>query len=91
MTTDLLDRPALVAGSLQLGPKLFEFQSFNDWVNHAQTAWKRAGVRSDHTLCIDTKGRHCAIGRDFMIARDDGSFPVSVYLRREDLKEVVNG
>ena len=23
MTTDLLDRPALVAGSLQLGPKLF--------------------------------------------------------------------
>mgnify|MGYP000408478291 CR=1 FL=1 len=68
-----------------LGPKLFSFTSFAHWVNHAQHAWRDAGVSVHHTLCIDAKGRHCFIGRDFMIARDDGSFPVTVHWRREDL------
>lgn len=79
------------AETLNLGPKLFEFATFSGWANHAQTAWKAAGVSVHHTLCIDAKGRHCYIGRDFMIARDDGSFPVSVHLRRADLQEVARG
>lgn len=73
--------------AVQLGPKLFEFETFNCWVNHAQRAWKAADVSVHHTLCIDAKGRHCYIGRDFMVARDDGTFPVAVHLRRDDLKE----
>lgn len=72
-----------------LGPKLFSFATFGHWVNHAQTAWKMAGVSVHHTLCIDAKGRHCYIGRDFMIARNEGSFPVDVHLRRADLASEV--
>lgn len=79
-----------MADTVQLGPKLFEFHSFSNWANHAQTAWKKAGVSVHHTLCIDAKGRHCYIGRDFMIARDEGAFPVSVHLRRVDLQEVAH-
>ncbi len=73
--------------AVQLGRQLFAFQTFSDWANNAQHAWKAAGVSVHHTLCIDAKGRHCYIGRDFMVARDDGTFPVAVHLRRDDLKE----
>lgn len=70
---------------LNLGPKLFEFGSFVSWVNHAQRAWEKHGVRSEDTLCIDAAGRICRIGRDFMKARDEGRFPVAVYLMRDDM------
>lgn len=73
--------------ALKLGPKLFQFATFGGWVNHAQRAWKEIGVRSDDTLCIDAKGRVCSIGRDFMIARDEGAFPVSVHLKRDDMPQ----
>lgn len=70
---------------LQLGPKLFGFESFNSWVNHASTAWKRAGIRSEYTLCIDQAGRVVRIGKHFQVARDEDKFPVDVYQIRADL------
>lgn len=72
------------AGALSLGRELFKFDTFNGWVNHAQRAWKAEGVRPEVTICIDAKGRPCRIGRDFMKARDDGAFPVRVYLLRAE-------
>lgn len=80
-------QPAQPAAIAILGPLLFQFDSFAGWVNHAQTAWKRIGVRSDDTVCVDTRGRMCRIGRDFMTARDEGAFPVRVHLMRDDLRE----
>ena len=71
----------------KLGPFLFQFATFSGWVNHAQRAWRAEGVRSDDTLCLDTDGRVCRIGRDFMTARDEGKFPVRVYLMRDDLPQ----
>lgn len=73
--------------TVNLGAKLFQFGSFTDWVDHASWSWKRIGVKSADTICLDTKGRPCLIGRDFMKARDEEAFPVSVYLLRGDLKE----
>lgn len=73
--------------NLDLGPKLFSFDSFTCWVNHASRAWKMAGVRSDDTLCIDQAGRVVRIGSHFMKARDEGKFPVDVYLMRTDLQQ----
>ena len=67
------------------GQLLFSFSWFGDWVNHAQTIWKDHGVRSQHTLCIDQKGRVCGWGEHFMTARDEGAFPINVYLLREDM------
>lgn len=73
--------------AVKLGPLLFGFDRFNDWVNRAPRAWKALGVRPDDTLCIDAAGRICRIGRDFMLARDEGQFPVRVYLTRDDLPQ----
>ncbi len=72
---------------IELGPKLFSFDSFQSWVNHASTAWKRAGVRSENTLCIDQAGRIMRLGAHFMLARDEGKFPADVYLIRTDMAE----
>lgn len=74
---------------IDLGPKLFSFSSFSDWVNHASRAWVKAGVRSENTLCIDQSGRVVRVGSHFMKARDEGAFPVDVYLMRADLQQNV--
>lgn len=65
---------------VQLGPELFHFDSFQQWVDKAQGWFKSAGQRSCDHICLDAAGRVCMIGRDFMRARDEGTFPVTVYL-----------
>lgn len=72
-----------------LGPLLFSFATHGHWVMHAQTAWKKAGVRSDDTVCIDAKGRICRMGLHMGIARDEGTFPVTVHLMRDDMAQHV--
>ena len=71
---------------IDLGSKLFSFSNFSDWVNHASVAWKKVGVRPDDTLCVDQAGQVVRIGSHFMKARDEGKFPVDVYLMRTDLQ-----
>lgn len=58
------------------------FQSFTTWVNKG-ASWLRGGGR-----CIDAKGRHLHIGRDFMRARDENTFPVTFHhpLKLKDRK-----
>jgi hypothetical protein len=59
-----------------------EFCDFNDWVNSAS---RRLTVASDSNgmdlspICVDTQGRRCHNGRDFMRARDEGTFPVRYF------------
>lgn len=62
-----------------------EFTTFDDWVN---TATRKLANRTCETsgctmpvpaMCVDTKGRRCYQGGDFMRARDDGSFPVRYF------------
>jgi protein gp37 len=48
-----------------------QFDSFERWVNKAQT-WVQGGI------CLDQHGRELKIGADFMRARDDNAFPVTV-------------
>ena len=73
-----------VALTMRLGPKLFSFSSFGDWLNQAQRIWRAHGVDARNTVCIDQKGRLCGWGEHFMKARDDGVFPIDVYLMRPD-------
>lgn len=63
-----------------VGEMLFEFSSFEDWVNKAETRFKLAGVKGDEVICVDQKGRLLKKGKEFMRAREDNSFPVKVYL-----------
>lgn len=66
-----------VSVTLQLGPEMFRFTSFNEWVNKAHSWFSNCGVR--HYVAVDTKGRVCVSGREFQRARDEGTFPVVVY------------
>lgn len=62
---------------------LGQFDTFNDWVDHASralTGFKGSAGESIGTICIDAKGRRCNIGKDFMLARDEGAFPVRYFI-----------
>lgn len=47
------------------------FPNFQTWVNKAST-WVNGGA------CFDAQGRRCKVGADFMRARDEGTFPVTI-------------
>ena len=71
--------------NIELGDKLFEFSSEQDWINRAQRAWRCLGLRADEdTVCVDAIGRVCRIGRDFITATKDSAYPISIYLYRND-------
>lgn len=63
-----------------------EFASYVQWVNTA-ASWIGSISRGRNyaVLCIDTKNRPCFIGADFMRSRDDNAFPVSYYVRNEEI------
>lgn len=56
--------------------KAGEFVSYEDWVNSA-----RRELEGRNAICIDALGRECWIGKQFMRARDQGTFPISFYFR----------
>ncbi len=59
-----------------------EFKDFDDWVSFASQRLCVATDSNGHDLkaiCVDTKGRRCANGRDFATARDEGTFPVRYF------------
>jgi hypothetical protein len=62
---------------LSVGPELFRFSSFSNWVNKAK-GWFR-GVPAGSWVCIDQRGRICNSGKEFMRADREGAFPVVVY------------
>jgi len=59
-----------------------QFDTFDDWVRHATGALAYKTCPSSGctvpvpAMCVDTKGRRCYQGGDFMRARDEGTFPV---------------
>lgn len=54
-----------------------EFSNFQQWVNKGRS-WLDS---PDHrrAVCIDDKGRRVTCGADFMLARDEGAFPVRFF------------
>ncbi len=67
---------------ITLGQKLFEFNSFEQWVNWARHLFGKAGlIGGNYHICLDAKGRVCDSGKEFMRAQEDNSFPVAVYLK----------
>jgi protein gp37 len=84
----------------QLGSRPFDadalvyFTTYNEWVNKARS-WlggiSGGGTKykePERAVCVDTQGRVCHIGRDFIRAREEGTFPVTAFqeLRLTDLK-----
>lgn len=59
-----------------------QFDTFDDWVNHAtRRLTGRVGSVGEELrpICVDTLGRRCHVGKDFMRARDEGTFPVRYF------------
>jgi hypothetical protein len=62
---------------------LGQFDTFDDWVNHASHALTGSEGSVGEKLgaiCVDTKGRRCNVGKDFMRARDEGAFPIRYFV-----------
>jgi len=72
--------------AVQLGQKLFEFASKQDWINRGQRIWRVHRATDGRALAIDTKGRICQMGAHFSRAENDGSYPISVYRVQPDDK-----
>jgi len=58
---------------------LFEFTSFQQWVNKAASCFKSVDTKREKVICIDTNGNVMTIGEDFMIASDMELFHCKVY------------
>lgn len=59
-----------------------QFDSFDDWVNHASRALTDVKGSVGEPLaafCVDAKGRRCHVGKDFSLARDEGAFPIRYF------------
>lgn len=76
---ELAQLQELVEKQVVYGPVAFTFTTFDTWCNKANSWFGQHGLTSSTVICLDTKGRICRIGRDFMKARDENTFPVTVY------------
>ena len=65
--------------TVNAGDEVFSFSDFENWCDTAKKKFEGAGLRGRNVICIDTRGRVCHSGREFMRARDDRSFPVRVF------------
>lgn len=65
--------------TVTVGEYLFEFRNFEHWVAKARSWFLIYRVRSDDCIGIDTEGRICPTGKQYMRARDEGTFPIRVY------------
>jgi len=74
--------------TVQVGEKLFEFSSQQDWVNKGPNIWKRHQVRGEDVLVVDQLGRTCRIGQHFREAEEDGAYPIEVFRHRPEPPEV---
>lgn len=67
-----------------------EFKTFEDWCNRASRTIAEHCCPVDgvghpqRPMCVDTLGRRCQVGRDFMRARDEGTFPISYFWNCEN-------
>lgn len=69
---------------------LGQFDTFDDWVNHAPralTGFTGSVGEEIRPICIDSLGRRCHLGADFMRARDEGTFPVRYFIRMKPAAE----
>lgn len=71
--------------TLRVGPRLFAFDSWQQWADKAQSWYAQCGAMFCDTVALDARGRICARGSQFTRARDDGAFPVTVYRINEEV------
>lgn len=78
--------------NIELGPEMFRFTSFVDWVSHAQSRFRRAGVGASQYVCIDvqrgmrvqgcSKAQCDRVAGQTELMRESLLIPCAVMLRR---------
>ena len=68
--------------NIELGEKLFEFRSKQDWINRARRMWRMHETNPQHTVCVDQLGRICEWGKHFADAERDNAYPIEVFRLR---------
>lgn len=71
--------PPAIERRVHLGAAIFSFHSFNNWVAKASSRYGGCGFSPVDLVALDAKGRICRYGAQFMRARDEDAFPVTVY------------
>lgn len=64
-----------------------EFKTYEQWVNKGQSWLKSQSHRP--AICVDAKGRRCALGADMIRARDEGAFPVRYFWDCEPAPSII--
>lgn len=64
---------------LQVMEEMFAFTSEQQWINKAQSWFRNSGVPKGHYICTDAKGRICTIGKHFMRATAEDTYPITCY------------
>ena len=59
--------------------ELFQFNSKQDWINHAKHLFANCGVRQGFYMSIDANGHVMHMGKCFMAAEKLNTYPVTVY------------
>lgn len=65
--------------NVMLGDKLFSFSNEQQWINKARLWFERSGVKKGNYICIDSVGRVCTKGAEFMRATEEDTYPIIVY------------
>lgn len=65
--------------AIEIDEEMFSFISEQDWVNKAQSRFRECGVRQGHYICVDSIGRVCEKGKEFMRAKAENTYPITVY------------
>lgn len=68
---------------INVGEPLLQFDSYQQWVNRARTWFEGLGKGSYEYICVDVSGRVCTCGKQFMRARDENTYPITVYAIEE--------
>ena len=71
--------------NIELGEKLFEFRSQQDWINRANRIWRLHETNAQQTVCVDKLGRICGWGKHFADAERDNAYPIEVFRLRQDM------
>lgn len=64
---------------MQLGHELFSFTSEQHWINKAQSWFANCGYDRKDYIAVDSIGRVCVKGLEFMRASKENTYPITVY------------